>query len=170
MIKRAVLILLFGAIALATACSGAGSDDETPAATATSRTTVSDPTSSGGSGSSEVGPDGAVLPTPQPDAALNAALESITGFDITDVTFRGDDVTVKYDQVVNEPPELLLLRWLDFASVAVTFLDSPRGDIVLVPQVENADIASIRLRAVDVVDFLDGKRSLEDLLVSIEIS
>ena len=159
--KRLLVIFAAGIAAGFVACGGETTQEE---ATPTARTDVP-----GSSSHSEIGPDGSVLPTPQPEIALSAAIESISGFDVTDVSFRGDDVTVKYNQVVNEPPELLLLRWLDFASVAATLIDDPMGDIVLVPQVENSDIASVRLRAVDVIDYLDGKRPLEDVLASIEI-
>lgn len=164
MIKRTVFVLILGLAAMAVACGGSTESDK-PAVTPTNQEPAANPAPA----FSEIGPDGNVLTPVDSNLALTAALESISGFDITDVTFRGNDVTVKYDQVVNEPPELLLLRWLDFASVAVTFVDDPNGDIVLVPQVEGTDIASVRLRAVDVIDYLDGKRPLEDLLAGIEI-
>lgn len=164
MIKRTLLMLLFGVAALAMAC-GTGSDGEKPQVTSTSR-----PPAEPASAISDVGPDGNLLPEPADDLALTAALEAISGFDVSNVSFRGSDVTVKYDQVVNEPAELLLMRWIDFASVAVTFVDDPTGDIVLVPQVEQSDIASVRIRAVDVIDYLDGKRGLDELLAGIEIN
>lgn len=161
--KKLLIAILMSSAAVLAAC-GNDAAPEQDAATATSRSGVP-----GSSSSNQIGPDGSILATPQREIALSAAIESISGFDVTSVSFSGDDVTVKYDQVVNEPSELLLLRWLDFASVAATFVDNPNGDIVLVPQVENSDIASVRLRAVDVIDYLDGKRPLEDVLAGIEI-
>ena len=162
MMKRlSILIGLMAISLLAAACSG-GSDDETATATATSSSA-----GQGGTGTG-AGPDGS-LPTVTPEDSLTAAIESISGFDVTDVTISEEAVTLKYDQVVNEPSELLLMRWMDFASVASSFVEEPSGDIVLVPQVEGSDIASVRFRAVDVVDYLDGKRPLEDVLASIEI-
>ena len=162
MMKRlSILIGLMAISVLAAACSG-GSDAETATATATSSSAGPAGTGTG------AGPDGS-LPTVAPEDSLRAAIESISGFDVTDVTISEEAVTLKYDQVVNEPSELLLMRWMDFASVAASFVEEPSGDIVLVPQVEGANIASIRFRAVDVVDYLDGKRPLEDVLASIEI-
>jgi hypothetical protein len=161
--RRTLLCLAICASAIAAAACGDGTKSDAP--TPTAQRTVTDPSSAG----SNIGPDGTLLVTPQPQAALEAALEAISGFEITSVTFRGDDVTVKYEQVVNEPSELLLLRWLDFATIASTFLGEPLGEIVLVPVVEGAEIASVTLRAVDVVDYVDGKRSLEDVLASMVI-
>lgn len=152
--KKLLTLLIAGFTAVALAC-GSGTVEEEATATPPA--------------SNQIGPDGERLPNPEPALALSAAIESISGFDVTDVSFSGETVTVKYDQVVNEPSELLLLRWLDFASIAATFVDDPNGEIILVPQVENSDIASVRLRAVDVIDYLDGKRPLEDVLASMVI-
>lgn len=163
MIKRTLLIVTTGVIALAAACSSGGDSKPDAPTPTTGRST---PTTSAGS---NVGPDGTLLLAPQPEVALEAALETISGFEITSVVFRGDDVTIKYEQVVNEPSELLLLRWMDFATVASTFLDEPLGDITVIPIVENAEIAAVTMRAVDVVDYVDGKRTLEDVLASIVI-
>ncbi len=165
--RRLLLVVLLGLFAVAAACTQSSDGESGTAAPVATATTAprSEPTTA----PIVTGPAGEEIQDAEPGAALTAALEAASGFNITDVTFSGSDVTVKYDQVVNEPSELLLLRWLDFAAVVFTFVDDPTGDIVIVPQVENSDIASVRMRAVDVADFLDGKRSLEDLLAGIEI-
>jgi len=163
MTGKVLVLLCAGLLVLALGCSGGKKAAPTAAPVATSTPTVA--ASSGGNG---VTGDTSLL-QPQPELALAASLEAVSGFDITSVVFRGNDVTVKYEQVVSEPSELLLLRWLDFATVATTFLEEPLGQITIVPVVENTDIASIRMRAVDVVDYIDGKRTLEDVLASIVI-
>ncbi len=113
--------------------------------------------------------DATELPAVKPARALEVSLEVVSGFEVSSVAFRGSDVIVKYEQIVNEPSELLLVRWIEFASIAVSYLDDPLGQIIIVPIVERREIATVSLRAVDVVDYLDGKRSLEDLLASVVI-
>ena len=149
--KRTLYLIIFLAAALlVTGCSG---DKQSTAATTTKS-------------SSQV--SGAPVQEPGDEEFMVTALKSLTGLNITDAKIEKNTVTLTYEQITDDSQTVLVKRWLDLATVAMSFMEEPQT-ITIIPIAENTPVAKITVQAADVASFITGDLSIQEMLSLIQI-
>lgn len=148
--KLLVAILLAVALLITAGCSG-----DKPSTTAT--TTKS---------SSQV--SGTPVQEPGDEEFMVTALKSLTGLNILEVKIEKSEVTITYEQVTDDSQTVLVKRWLDLATVAMSFMEGPQT-ITIVAVTEDTTVAEITMEAADVASMLAGDISLQEMLARIKI-
>ncbi len=99
---------------------------------------------------------------------MGTALQSLTGLQVRNVQIDKSTVTISYDQITDDSQTVLVKRWLDLATAAMSFMEEPQT-VVVIPFTENSAIARVVMQATDVASFLAGTLSSQELLSLITI-
>lgn len=148
--KVPVAILLAVVLLITAGCSG-----DKPSATTT--TTKS---------SSAV--SGTPVQEPDDEEFMVTALKSLTGLNILEVKMGKNEVAITYEQVTDDSQTVLVKRWLDLATVAMSFMEEPQT-ITIIPVAEDTPVAEITMEAADVASMLAGDISLQEMLARIQL-
>jgi len=105
---------------------------------------------------------------PDDEEFMGTALQSLTGLQVRNVQIDKSTVTISYDQITDDSQTVLVKRWLDLATAAMSFMEEPQT-VVVIPFTENSAIARVVMQATDVASFLAGTLSSQELLSLITI-
>jgi len=99
---------------------------------------------------------------------LKTALQIGSGFEITSVDSGTQGIIITYEQVTPENQAEMMPRWLDMASVTMSFLDEP-VTIIIRPTGSGATISRVVIDSRDVAALLTGEMSFETAISRIKI-
>lgn len=139
-------------VIMMTGCSGDKSEPNTSTTTSTSNVQNSN----------------TEVQEPSDEEFMQTALKSITGLNILEVRIADNDITISYEQITDDSQTVLLQRWLDLSTVALSFMEQPK-DIIIFPVVESSPVSRITIEADNVASMLTGEMSLLETLSSIKI-
>ena len=99
---------------------------------------------------------------------LESALQIASGLEITSVQSNTAGITITYDQPVAISQAEMMPRWLDMASVTISFLDEP-ATIIIRPTGSGATVSRVVIDSGDVAALLTGEMSFETAISRIKI-
>jgi hypothetical protein len=73
------------------------------------------------------------------------ALKSLTGLNILKVELKDSNITITYEQITDDNQTVLVKRWLDLATVAMSFMEEPQT-ITINPVAEGTAVSRFLLK------------------------